>query len=967
MFMVKRSLPAVGLSVLGAVLIALLYQFPARHIVDIGGYDAGYVRGFHDPQQYDRSMEPYLAGSDGRVRWSRGQSYLIFPQAGLPADITLRLRGWRGAGEPLPTVQFWLNGKVLVGSIQTDGTWQDYLLRITSGQDKLDDVVLELRSDTTTLAGEDRTVGVLVDRVVYEVSPGVMGQPGQPVQPYLLQVVYGGVALVLLWYLLIPHPVPRRRWAMLALGAVLIGGLFLCCYRWQPPLYPYPIRWLLPMLNALLFGVVIIRDGPALLKRWHWLPNVAVGVGVVGWGILVLSSAEQHVTLSVPGVEKDFRVFATRATSLEQVFQADGFYNLGYPLLLWLTHTLTDGNVFVAARYVAVVSGGILLLSGYWLAHMLLSAPPVSATTKSGQEIPDRNAETQRRRDAKHRGKRDTHTRMSAGNQPGTSSPQRHQTNEPRVSEFPDSNADWRGVWAGLVVLVLATSPLVVQYALYVGSDMPFAALVALSLALFLWGMVRDSPSKSHLLSSPPAPAPVPGRGGTNPSLLPLAGTGAGMNHGGMIYPLANALGSLYPLALAGAAAGGAFLMRHLGMVLLVWGGVVLIITVVLEHLAQRYTTRREMVRDVIVQSVWRVLPFVAGFVLVAMPQLIVNMQQTGDPLYSQQAKNIWLAVYGDIDWGRWGEVPDSIPLSEVVLRDPPRFLANWWGNVTAFVGSGAEDTSEFGRAIQLRLLGFPANWLAIVGLCGWLLAVWRGVIGWGIAKSFKQRHATDSLPSPPAPSPITGRGGADSLPFASMLLVIVAYVAVVSLAFVLQRFFLPLVVVYAVAAVWLLQQVVLSNAAIAYRWVMRGALVVGMLVLVVLHGGFTTGTRAVLDKQPADEVAIVQQTLALLQAGERVVVRVDPEVPLAKYSALAHRTIPWREGGDPMATLAWARGEGAAYLLWDTRLAPPPIPGEAAVVAGRYALYRLDGVTDIFPISSRSVRTIRHTIQPVV
>ncbi len=870
--MVKRSLPAVGLCVLGAVLIALLYQFPARHSVDIGGYDAGYVRGFHDPQQHNRSMEPYLAGSDGQVRWSRGQSYLIFPQAGLPADITLRLRGWRGAGEPLPTVQFWLNGQVLVGSIQTDGTWQNYHFRITGGQTKPDDVVIELRSDTTTLAGEDRTVGVLVDRVVYAVSPGLKGQP---VQPYPLQLVYGGVALVLLWYLLIPHPSPRRRWVMLTLGAVLIGGLFLCCYRWQPPLYPYPIRWLLPMLNALLLSMVIIRDGPVLLKRWHWLPNAAVGAGVVVWGILVLSSAKQHVTLSVPGVEKDFRVFATRATSLEQVFQADGFYNLGYPLLLWLTHPLTDGNVFVAARYVAAVSGGVLLLSGYWLARML---------------------------------------------------------NEPRgsTSGFPDSHTDWRGMWASLVVFVLGTSPLVVQYALYVGSDMPFAALVALSLALFLWGMVGDTPEQSHVLPAPPAPAPIPGRGETNLPLLPLAGhrAGAGMNRGGMIHPLANARGSLYPLVLAGAAAGGAFLMRHLGMVLLVWGSIALVIPVVLEHLAQRSTTRREVVWGMAKQVTWRVLPFVAGFVLVAMPQLIVNTQQTGDPLYSQQAKNIWLAVYGDIDWGRWGEVPDSIPLSEVVLRDPPRFLANWWGNVTAFVGSGAEDTSEFGRAIQLRLLGFPANWLAILGLCGWVLAVWRGGI------RYTDTRQTTGL--------------------ASMLLVIVAYVAVVSLAFVLQRFFLPLVVVYAVAAVWLLQQVVAVVSNAAHRWEWRGALVVGVLLLVVLHSGFTTGTRAVLDKQPADEVAIVQQTLALLQAGERVVVRVDPEVPLAKYSALAHRTIPWREGGDPMATLAWARGEGATYLLWDTRLAPPPLPGEAAIVAGWYALYRLDSVTDIFPVFSR-------------
>ncbi|HEX5688783.1 MAG TPA: hypothetical protein VFX76_02225, partial [Roseiflexaceae bacterium] len=44
---------AAGLAVamaLGLLLFALLYQFPATHDVDIGGYDEAYVQGFYDPE-----------------------------------------------------------------------------------------------------------------------------------------------------------------------------------------------------------------------------------------------------------------------------------------------------------------------------------------------------------------------------------------------------------------------------------------------------------------------------------------------------------------------------------------------------------------------------------------------------------------------------------------------------------------------------------------------------------------------------------------------------------------------------------------------------------------------------------------------------------------------------------------------------------------------------------------------------
>ena len=94
------------------------------------------------------------------------------------------------------------------------------------------------------------------------------------------------------------------------------------------------------------------------------------------------------------------------------LFSADGFYNLGYPLLLWLARPLYDGNAFLAGRLVAALAGAALLGAGYWLARTLLPPGP-----------------------------------------------------------------------ALVALLVLALSGMVAQYGLLLGSDMPFAASLALCVA----------------------------------------------------------------------------------------------------------------------------------------------------------------------------------------------------------------------------------------------------------------------------------------------------------------------------------------------------------------------------------------------------------------------------------------------------------------------------------------------------
>ncbi len=766
---------------LGALLIAALYQLPARHAVDVGGRDAAYVQGFHDPEP---AGSPELAGSEGGARWARPGAALLFPQAGLPGQVTLRLRGPAGAA-PFELLVM-LNGASEVARAQVGPEWQTLTAPISGGMLKATDFYLELRAPATTLP-DGREASVLVDQALYTVGPGL-------ITPYPSQLLYGALVGALLWALLGARPGGRRR----LIGGLLLYGLaWLLLYRLQPPLYPYPLRslplWTVGGLGALL----MLREGPALAARLPWLVGAAAPVAIIGgWTAVTLMAARGHVTLSRPGVENDFRVFATRE-SLAQVFSADGFYNLGYPLLLWLARPLAEGNAFLAGRLVAALAGAALLGAGYWLARSLLPAGPALAA-----------------------------------------------------------------------LAALALSGMVAQYGLYVGSDMPFAACVGLCVAA-----------------------------------LVAAGAGRAAGQGRR---------TLLLVGLAGLCGGLAFLMRHLGLVLLPWGVLALLVG----------------------RSGWRAAAvYGAAFLLAMAPQVAVNLAQVGEPLYNQQAKNIWLAVYGGTDWGRWEEAPNDVGLAEVVLQDPARFLANWWRNVVGYLGSGAEDTSEFGRALQLRLLGFPANWLAVGALLAWLVALVRR------APAGERAQMTDGRRAPVRVWLSERLAAAQGAP-ATLLLLVAIYVAAVSTAFTLQRFFLPLAPIYAVAAGWALWRLAGGG---------RGLLGASLALVVVLWGGYGAGARYVLANQPADELALVAMVEATAPEA-RIAARVAGRLPVAKYSAIAHRVVDWPVGADLQRAITAddlddAREAGASYLLWDEATGPPPLsdPDAARVaLAGRYALYRL-------------------------
>ncbi len=765
-------------ALMGALLLALAYQVPARHAVDIGGYDAAYVQGFHDAELY---QSPDLAGSDGHARWTRDTSYLLFPQIGLPARLTLRLRGPRAA----TPVTILLNGSRQLGQLQVGTDWQEVSFVIDGGLRKPNDVVIELHSPAAPRSPEDpRPVGILVDRALLETD-------SLPLMPYPAQMIYGTLAVCLLALVLKPQ---RATPLTLLAASLILASAFLLLYRLQPA-YPYPLRWLLPALDALLAALLVLRYGPALARRFPRLLDLAALGGIAIWTLAVLWAGRAHVVVSAPGVEKDFHVFATRSFALGDLFardgvntvlRADGFYNLGYPLLLWLARPLTADNPFLAAQVVAAISGALLLGATWWLVRQLLG---------------------------------------------------------PRL--------------ALLAVLMLALSAFVVEYALYLGTDMPFAALSTLALALI-----------------------VPG-GGRRLRLR---------------------------LAAAGLAAGLAFLIRHPGLLLLPIGIVSL-----------WWQARHQPQAEAPQARPWSQVAILAGaFLLAILPQLVVSASETGRPLYNQQAKNVWLAVYGNSDWSRWGEERDDVPLGEVVLRDPGRFFANWTANLRGYLGAGGEDTSEYGRALQLRYLGFPANWLAIVGVIWWCALVLRSLLA--------------REPSPPSCTRW----------MALLLLWVILYVVGISVGLWHLRFFLPLAPVYALAAAWTIDRLI----GVLERWTATrhshtfagDAPLAGsaLILLALLLPSFATGTRYVVENQPGDEVAVIQ--LIERTAGEPILVCVPDRVSLGKYSVIAHRVVDERGCRDA----ATVRESGARYLLWSASLGTPPVGQEPVGGAGVYTLYRL-------------------------
>ncbi len=724
----------------GCILIVLGYQVPVRYSVHVGSNDGGYVQGFNDAQNRWGTITD--KSSPTPFRWTKAESFVLFPQVGLPADVAIH---WRGpATKPPSQLHVLLNGTSELGNLPTTGNWATSTFHLTGGSTKPDDLFIELRSDTPAHVN-DVVRGVQVDWAELRTT-------SWPILPVPGQVLQGGLAVALA-----AVAVRRLRTVLLVAAAGLVAWLLF--YRF--PLTGYPLRYLLRWMILLLAAALAIRHAQTLIehltvRRAHSVAAVLLTI----WLASVLGSVQAHTVLAAPGVEKDFRVFATRSQQLlcpehvaladaPCVLRADGFYQLGYPLLLWLVRPMVHNNPFLAARGVALASGMLLLLGAYMIGLRLL------------------------------------------------------------------------GPFGGLLTLALAgLNALTVQYTLLLGTDLPFAAAWTLAVAALVW-LETDS-GRWRLLG-------------------------------------------------AGALCGLAFELRHPGILTLpvAWG--------LLLALARFRVRQRQLWQHI----GWLTL----GFFIVVLPQIGINSWQTGQPFYSQQAKNIWLAVYGNTEWSRWAEASNDVKVLDLVRQEPARFWSNWSHNLLIFFGTGAADANEWGQAGMLRLLGFPANLLAVAGLLHW---------GWR-------------------------RPGRPWL----LLIMALAYVVAVSVGFSLIRFFVPLLAIWAAAGASAL--LCLGRRSRRRGWASGIDIGLTLLLLVLLAGEISIGSGAVLDLQPPADVAIVAAINAGVPATDHIQPRLAPEETIAKYSAVADRFA--------------AAGH---YILWSAHSGRPRPDGDALIAtSGQYQLYR--------------------------
>ncbi len=700
-------------------LFGVMCMIPTRHHIDIGGYDSAYVQGFFDQQRI-----PTEFAQAGTARWSGNEAAIIIPQLGIPTQFAIT-----AVASTPKQLTLRINDNAAVSTPITT-QWQTITGTIRDGYRKPFSLFVSVATTTAPWQkGDLREVGILVDSVDVWTPWFALPYPSQILWVGLLSLLLGIWTKSLL---------PRTYWYLTTiLSPVLIAAI---TWRWQLP-YPYPLPSSLAYVCGIVAGLIIIRHWATLTQRWPWWSDALVALGIAGWwGMLVLAQ-QTHVTLAVPGVEKDFRSFVTRSDSLAHVWQADPFYNLGYPFILWGIQQLTGTSAFDAGRWWAVSVAGLALLSSWWLARTLVG----------------------------------------------------------------------RG-WDALMVLCVAGSGLFVQYSLLIGSDMTFTWLCTLTMALILYAPQRNQ----------------------------------------------------WWWCVTGLAAGAAFLVRHTGIVLaltcLIW---------MLYQRRQHTLTWRQMGL------------FGAGWLIVAIPQLWVNVHDTGALLFNYQAKNSWLAVYGNLDWGRWGDVPDSISLTTVILNNPSQFITSWWQNITQVIGSGANN-AEYERALWQRLLSVPANWASIAGIVAMIPVVWQRQLG---------------------------RNGMLLLLWTGL------FVAISAIAFILPRFLLPLVIVAAYSATW-----VIHRYYTAFRIGWR-ALIITAICFWQLSS-FTTAIRTTLSQQPADEQAVLQYLVAVHPTA-RLAFAIPSESPLGKYSALSQQRV--HRTTIALVDMPALCQSTPDVVVWSTELQDPP------------------------------------------
>jgi 4-amino-4-deoxy-L-arabinose transferase-like glycosyltransferase len=141
-------------------------KLPTAPLLDntlaIGEFDWGYTYGF---QTYEKDAQT------GKLyRWTSGRgdsgqelTRLKFPNAGTqhPAEVNLRLRGFRPDSLTPPLVEVYVGGQLL-GKVQTSRNWETYTLKLPSNLSG--DIIIGLGADTFVPGSNSRReLGVMVE------------------------------------------------------------------------------------------------------------------------------------------------------------------------------------------------------------------------------------------------------------------------------------------------------------------------------------------------------------------------------------------------------------------------------------------------------------------------------------------------------------------------------------------------------------------------------------------------------------------------------------------------------------------------------------------------------------------------------------------------------------------------------------------------------------------------------------
>ncbi|HEX5506643.1 MAG TPA: hypothetical protein VFW96_28765 [Thermomicrobiales bacterium] len=248
---------------LAVVCICGAYQVRVGHTVHVGVLtdDKPYVVGMNQPEQTPA----------GRYRWTTADSAVTLPGLGRgPYRLTLHLAG---SANPRPRVEVLVDGARLATLDVTSG-FRDYTVAVPSGATASGDMTVELRSSAFQPPNDQRTLGVVVDRVT--VTP--TGDPGLLAPP--VAQFWRLLALVALAYLLAAVAGFGPRGAALGAAALAAGEAALLVAN-----RPFLTVWTGELLAAACWGVALALALRLVLPPLYRLAGLRLGLAELRWPV----------------------------------------------------------------------------------------------------------------------------------------------------------------------------------------------------------------------------------------------------------------------------------------------------------------------------------------------------------------------------------------------------------------------------------------------------------------------------------------------------------------------------------------------------------------------------------------------------------------------------------------------------------------------------------------------------------